>query len=219
MRCLPNVCSRPRHFKFRLKGDEEFIHVVFVKIIYNDNKVILYVAVRSTHCHVDRWLPIISLDAIWQVSCLGWIDTYLSSPNLVAYSNGRIFIAHAFSQNFASIDTNLKTIPVETLHSMSTVGKYHAAVRRAYHVVTAALVLNAKAVLQVTAKAVSDSVGPHGFVPTLLVSGAHPRLGFRTDPPSPSLFDGFRAFKASIQVFRSDKSLESFPIANLFTSD
>jgi hypothetical protein len=40
--------------------------------------------------------------------------------------------------------------------------------------------------LQMAVKAINDSAGPDGIVPTLLVFGAYPRLT-EMDPPSPSV--------------------------------
>jgi hypothetical protein len=37
-------------------------------------------------------------------------------------------------------------------------------------------------------KAVSDTAGPNGLVPTLLVYGAYPRIG-KLDPLTPSITD------------------------------
>ena len=37
-------------------------------------------------------------------------------------------------------------------------------------------------------KAVNDTAGPNGLVPTLLVYGAYPRMS-NLDPPTPSIMD------------------------------
>ena len=37
-------------------------------------------------------------------------------------------------------------------------------------------------------KAVNDTTGPNGLVPTLLVYGAYPRIS-KLDPPAPSVTD------------------------------
>lgn len=41
-------------------------------------------------------------------------------------------------------------------------------------------------VLQMAVKAVNDTAGPNGLVPTLLVFGAYPRMA-KLDPPAPGI--------------------------------
>jgi hypothetical protein len=50
-------------------------------------------------------------------------------------------------------------------------------------------------------KAVNDSVGPNGLVPTLLVFRAYPRLT-EMDPPSPSVTKRAEAIRAATKEVR-----------------
>lgn len=101
-----------------------------------------------------------------------------------------------FIQNSATIDIRLKAVPVEAPQSMSTVERYHAPVGKAYRIIRPeAPSLDKVAALKTAVKAVNDSVGPHGLIPTFLVYRAIPQLGLPSDPPSVSLYQRALALK------------------------
>lgn len=70
-----------------------------------------------------------------------------------------------------------KQVPVEAHWSIGKVERYHAPLRRAYEIMRTELNSSTSdaAVLQMAVKAVNDTAGPDGLVPTLLVFGAYPR--------------------------------------------
>jgi len=97
----------------------------------------------------------------------------------------------------------VKEVPVKAHNSVRKVERYHTLLRRVYKIIS--LELNGASeelVLQMAVKAVNDSAGPDGLVPTLLVFGAYPRM---TDdsPPSLSITQRAEAIrKASKEVRR-----------------
>jgi hypothetical protein len=79
----------------------------------------------------------------------------------------------------------VKEVPVEVHNSVGKVERYHILLRRAYDIISIELEGASKdLILQMAVKAVNDSAGPDGLVPTLLVFGAYPRM---TDDSPPSL--------------------------------
>ena len=52
-------------------------------------------------------------------------------------------------------------------------------------------------VLQMAVKAVNDTAGPNGLVPTLLVFGAYPQM-VEMDPPAPNMIDRTKAVKKAM---------------------
>ena len=67
-------------------------------------------------------------------------------------------------------------IPVEAHWSIGKVEKYHALIRRAYDIIQAETrgIISKNAMLQIAFKAVNDTAGPDGLVPTLLIFDAYP---------------------------------------------
>jgi hypothetical protein len=63
--------------------------------------------------------------------------------------------------------------------------------------------------LQMTVKAINDTAGPDGLVPTLLVFGAYPRM-HAMDPPAPSITQRAMAIEKAmteIRKFRAERQV------------
>jgi hypothetical protein len=66
---------------------------------------------------------------------------------------------------------------VEAHNSIGIVERYHGPVRRAYQIITVEILdINKDIALQIAYKAINDSIGPDGLIPTLLVYSAYPRI-------------------------------------------
>jgi hypothetical protein len=62
--------------------------------------------------------------------------------------------------------------------------------------------------LQMAVKAVNDTAGPDGLVPTLLVSGAYPRIS-TLDPPTPTMTQRATAVGKAMEESSQDQSRET----------
>jgi len=74
------------------------------------------------------------------------------------------------------MNTEVKGIPVEAHNSIGKVESYHRSLRRAFEVIRTDLGPEYfdEICLTMAVKAVNDTAGPEGIVPTLLVFGAYP---------------------------------------------
>jgi hypothetical protein len=72
--------------------------------------------------------------------------------------------------------------------SIGKTERYYAPLRRAWDILHVELAgtMSDEAILQMAAKAVNDTVGPDGLIPTLLVFGAYPRMTTES-PQSPTM--------------------------------
>jgi len=69
----------------------------------------------------------------------------------------------------------VKEVPVKAHNSVGKVERYYAPLRRVYKIISLELEdASEELTLQMAVKAVNDSAGPDGLVPTLLVFGAYP---------------------------------------------
>jgi hypothetical protein len=76
-------------------------------------------------------------------------------------------------------------------------------VRRAYKIITAEIKgINKDIALQMAFKAINNTAGPDGIVPTLLVYGALPRMS-EYNPPSPSVTQRSNALRKAIEEIKS----------------
>jgi hypothetical protein len=67
------------------------------------------------------------------------------------------------------------------------VERYHGPLRRIYRIITTELPdISKDMALQMAFKAINDSAGPDGLIPTLLVFGAYPRM-VESDAPNPTV--------------------------------
>ena len=106
-----------------------------------------------------------------------WIDTYLGLPDQITADARKNFTSKEFSQLAATVGTKVKIVPVEAHNSIGIVERYHNPVRRAYQIITVEIRdIDKDMALQMAFKAINDSVGPDGLIPTLLVYGAYPRM-------------------------------------------
>ena len=80
----------------------------------------------------------------------------------------------------------VKKIPVETHNSISKIERYHQSLQRVYEIIQNELQNKSspEIMLQMAVKAVNDSAGPDGIVPTLLIFGAYLRMVENSDPSS-----------------------------------
>ena len=91
-----------------------------------------------------------------------------------------------------------KAVPVEAHWSVGLVERAHPALRRAYQIITDECKnIQKELALQMAVKAVNDTAGPDGLVPTLLVYGAYPRMS-NLDPPAPSITERAAAIRKAM---------------------
>ncbi len=96
----------------------------------------------------------------------------------------------------------VKNIPIEAHHSIGMVERYHGPLRQIYSIITTELPgIKPELALQISFKALKDSVRPNGLVPTLLVFGAYPRM---TDmnAPSPTITQRNIAMRKAMEEIR-----------------
>ena len=83
-------------------------------------------------------------------------------------------MAKEFKQYAANMDIIVKNIPLETHHSIDIVERYHGPLYRVYSIITTEIPdIESASALQMSFKAINNSIGPNGLVPTLLIFGAY----------------------------------------------
>lgn len=188
MHTVSDICSSLRRFKFALREDKEFNHILFFDIFYINSKTILHVLDESTRRKAAKWFPNVTVESVWRVMRLCWIYVYLGTLDVVKHDAGKQLVAKGFQTNAELLHIYTKCVPIEERNSMSYVERYHTPIRNSYEIVkNKAPDLDAEAALQISNKSVNDLTGPEGLVPTLLVHGAVPRLGFPSDEATPSI--------------------------------
>ncbi|PVH80071.1 hypothetical protein DL98DRAFT_549327 [Cadophora sp. DSE1049] len=131
-----------------------------------------------------------------------WIDTYLGPPDFVVYNYGTNFNSKEFRSALRSVGSTPKLVPIEAYHSIGKVERYHRPLRCAYEIVTEEHPeLSDEDRLQIAVKAVNDTTGPNGLIPTLLVFGVYPRMT-EMDPLNPLVEQRAVTIKKAIREVR-----------------
>jgi hypothetical protein len=208
----------PGRFKFTLRDDVNFNYSVIVDVMYVENSPILHVIDEATRFQAARWLQNISAKHTWDMLRLCWIDVYLGPPDHILHDAGKNFVSREFRQFATSMAITTKAVPVEAHWSIGIVERYHAELRRAYQVIAEDLInavngpgnetrISKEIILQMAVKAINDTAGPDGLVPTLLVFGAYPRM-HAMDPPAPSISQRAMAIEKAmteVRKFRAER--------------
>jgi hypothetical protein len=93
----------------------------------------------------------------------------------------------------------VKEVPVKAHNSVGQVERYYVPLQHVYKIIHDKLEdkhIDKEMMLQMAVKAINDSAGPNGIVPTLLVFGAYPRLT-EIDPPSLLVTKRAKAIRAA----------------------
>lgn len=204
----------PGRFKFNLPDENlQFNHTITVDLMYLDiggarDVPVLHIIDSATRYNGARFLKDVSAKCVWENLRLCWIDCYLGASDLIIHDAGLNFDSKEFRSNAASMAIRTKCAPVEAHWSIGIVEKAHTPLRRAFEIILAELGADAppkEACLQMAVKAVNDTSGSDGIVPTLLVYGAYPRLS-DTDAPTATMQQRAEAIKKAmkdISAFRS----------------
>lgn len=194
----------PGRFKFTLHEDREFNYCIYIDVMYIDGQPVLHVVDDATRFQAARWLKDMSAKHAWDALRACWIDVYIGPPDVITHDAGRNFIGMEFRQLAATMSITTHEVPVEAHHSIGTVERYHRPLRRAYECISSDLTklnVDKSIMLQMAVKAVNDTAGPDGLVPTLLVFGAYPRMT-NLDPPAPSISQRAAAIKVAMAEVR-----------------
>src|SRR3981189_1291086 len=194
----------PGRFKFTLKDDYEFNYSIIIDVLYLDGRPVLQVVDSSTSFQAARFLTDMSAKNAWDTLRICWIDTYQGPPEYIVHDAGKNFSSTEFRQHARSMAIEVKEVPVEAHNSIGKVERYHLPLRRSYEIIRDELdseQIDKEINLQMAVKAVNDSAGPDGIVPTLLVFGAYPRIT-DMDPPSLSIVKRAQAIQAATKEVR-----------------
>jgi hypothetical protein len=164
-----------------------------------NGKPILHVIDEATGYQAGRFLANISAKHTWDALRSCWIDVYQGPPDEIVTDAGKNFVSKEFQQHAIAMGITLKAVPVEAHHSIGKVERYHALVKRAYEIIAVELPdLDKDMALQMAFKAVNDSAGPDGLIPTLLVYGAYPRMS-EFDAPAPTVTQRATAIRKAME--------------------
>ena len=197
----------PSRFKFRIRDtdpDFEFNAEIIIDIFYLDGHPVLHVVDSATAFQAAKFIKDMSTKHVWEALKLCWIDVYQGPPERMVHDAGKNFTSVEFKQSATAMAIDVEEVPVEAHNSIGKVERYHGPLRRAFNIIKAEMPGTiADVILQAAVKAINDTAGPRGLVPTLLVFGSYPRItSATTTSPTPSIQQRAQAIQQAMKELR-----------------
>jgi hypothetical protein len=166
--------------------------------MYINGKPVLHIVDEATRFNAACWLENMTAKATWDAIQYIWTDTYLGPPDFIVTDARKNFVSKEFVRLASAAGTITVSVPVEAHWSIGTIERYHAVLRRSYEIISEEVPeLAPDMALQMAVKAVNDTAGPDGYVSTLLVFGAYPRIA-EYSPPAPTVAQCAAAVKKAM---------------------
>lgn len=101
-------------------------------------------------------------------------------------------------------------MPVKAHWAIGKIERAHAPLRRTFDILKAELGNHTsdEDILQMAVKAINDTAGPKGLVPTLLIFGAYPRINLDS-PPLPDIIARANAIRKAIKMLQTEQDKAS----------
>ena len=180
------VYSKGPH-RFRVSFPKEecvFNHELALDLMWLKKKPVLHVVDTSTHFSAAIFLPSKSTVDIWHAFLACWSTAYVGHPDVIRLDQESSFMSKEFEQLAHKNGIHLQVSGVQSHNAIGPGERYHAPLRRIFNRIYEDIPqIDRHLALQLAVKAMNDTVGPEGLVPTLLVFGTLPRF----PPLSPTL--------------------------------
>eukprot|EP00171_Calliarthron_tuberculosum_P008498 IDg8498t1 len=162
----------------------------------------------GTHYGAAQFLEKVDTDSVWNALLKCWVLVYAGMPDIFFCDQGSVFTSKKWEKLSEENGVMLKFSGTQHHNGLAIVERYHAPLRTIYRRVKIECPeLGSGLILQSAVKAMNDTVGPEGLVPSLLVYGIPPR--YTPAGLSPMLLDQRQRHEA-IRIARE----EFFRISN-----
>ena len=186
-RCDPcqRVQNAPRRFRVSFGAENvRFNERILLDIMYINGNAILHIVDDGTHYSAARFLPDVSTKTIWKTILECWATIYTGLPNRMLVDQGSAF-GPLFISIGAMSNIEVQRTGIEAHSSLGVCERYHQPLRQTYRKIMAAHpASDPKLVLALSVRAMNDTLGPEGLVPTALVFGEYPPVHTKSETPS-----------------------------------
>jgi hypothetical protein len=192
----------PQRFRFHISNEDgRFNHELIADIMYLDNGNVLHVIDADTRFQSAQFITDQKARTIWKALRRCWIDIYCGPPDVLRVDSGSNFTSTEFAQLSAAQGVVLQIAPVEAHHLIGMVERNHAVLRRVYEKLKLEMpAMDRDSILSMSVRAVNDSTGPDGLIPTVRVFGIFPRLGIPGEKPTPTMAERVKAISEATEL-------------------
>ena len=195
------TCQHLNHksHRFRVSMPKEciFNEELALDLMFLEGKAILHVVDTRTHFSSAAFLDSQSVDGVWAAFLSAWTTLYVGYPSKMRVDQGSIFTSRRWKQLTDATGISLQLSGIESHNSIGAGERYHAPLRRIYDKVLFDFPnLDKHLGLKLAVKAMNDTMGPEGLVPSMLVFGVLPRFPVSTID-LPNQVDRMNALKSA----------------------
>ena len=157
--------------------------------MYLDGRPVLLIVDESTKFSAARFLTKMTTDAVWEAIVMCWSSVYTGLPQCIVVDEGAQF-RQVFAELTALHDIKLEKSGVEAHNSLGVGERYRKPLRDTFlKLKVDHPAMQRQLLLALAVKAMNDTLGPEGHVPSSLVFGEFPSLRTFEGPlvPRPTL--------------------------------
>ena len=168
----------PHRVRSSVPDNIRFNHHLVLDLFYLSGDVCLHVICKGTRFSATAFLPSKRAEVVWETFLRIWILVYLGSPCVLTVDQGTEVTAALFRRNCRAMGIQLIFAPIESHSSIGIVERFHSPIRHVFQKIQQGPDKDATKELRLAlaTKAVNDTIGIHGYVPTILVYGALPSI-------------------------------------------
>lgn len=172
---------RPIRFKVTLPSDKDLVFgsELSMDLMFIDGKALLHIVDTATRFSAAIFLDKYghSTNGIWNAFIDSWCTLYTGYPDRIKCDAGSAFNSKEWKGLNNMIGANISISGVEAHNSLGLGERLHAPLRRIFFKVQADHPsLKKELLLKIAVKAMNDTIGEDGLVPSLLVFGIVPRF-------------------------------------------
>ena len=197
-----DLCQRrsraPHRFRVALPdADVVFNRTVCLDLMYLENTPVLHVVDKDTKFSAAAFLEKETADATWNTFMSIWVCVYIGFPDSMATDQGPQFKSQRWNTLLLLAGIKHFQSGVQSHNALGVGERYHSFLRDIYRKVQLQHPgIGRSHCLSLSLKAMNDTAGYHGLVPTLLVFGAMPRIPI-TPMDLPAQMDRMRAIESA----------------------
>ena len=186
--------SPPVRFKASLPTEEDLVFgdELSIDLMFLDGKAVLHIVDTATRFSAATFLDSHgekygqSVEGIWLAFVMTWATMYTGYPNRLRTDQGSVFTSQRWKQLTDLQGIQLRLSGVKAHSSLGIGERLHEPLRRIYNKISHHKPhVDKSYVLKVAVKAMNDTMGENGLVPSRLVFGIIPRFPIlNTDLPN-----------------------------------
>jgi len=184
-----DTCQRlgtaPMRFKVSLPDENELKYgeEISMDLMFIDNQAILHIVDTATRfsaaCYLDSNGAEYgqSLEGIWLAFVNIWCTVYIGLPNRLRADHGSVFVADRWRQLCTQSGVKVRISGAQAHSSLGIGERLHGPLRRIFNkVIKDHPAVPRRVLLNLAVKAMNDTIGENGLVPSRLVFGMIPRF-------------------------------------------